>query len=96
MEETSPTDQLQRTAIAAASALANGTAELLRYAREGDCATTHYVFALEPETIEQLADGLKLAIEIEIEAAKRRKDREGSELLGQLAGACARFIEGWS
>lgn len=88
-------------AIAAAHAATEGAAELLRYAREGDCATS---FALEPETLERLADALKMAIEVELPAADRRAtendpfpaDLEGRELLGQLHAGLARFLEGWA
>lgn len=85
--------RLARLAVAAAAAGTTASAELLRYSREGDATVS---FALEPDTIEQLADALKMAIEIELPAIERQGDREGAEMLGQLAGACVRFIEGWA
>lgn len=82
-------------AIAAAQGASAGSAELLRYAREGACSGS---FALEPDTIEGLADSLKLALEIEIDTARRERprDTEGLELLNQLLGACTRFVESWA
>lgn len=85
-------------AVAAAQSAATATAELLRYAREGACATS---FNLEPDTLEQLADALRLAIEIEFPAAQLRAagfdgDVEGKQLMNQLHGALERFLEGWA
>ncbi|WP_066483623.1 MULTISPECIES: hypothetical protein [unclassified Sphingomonas] len=83
------------TALAAASSAANALAELLRFAREGEPPVANGAF--EPDTIEQLADALKLAIDVELPAVLANGiDQEGAEMLAQLSAALARFLEGWA
>lgn len=78
-------------ALAAAGGAAAAAAELIRFAREGQLSDQ---FAVEPETIEQLADALKTLIDVEWPFATRRNDM--MEELGQLSAALSRFIEGWA
>lgn len=81
-------------AIAAAHCAATATEELLRFARHGPLSDH---FAFTDDTIEQLADSLKLAIEIELPRRRAAADdAEGVELLGQLISALTRFLEGWA
>lgn len=79
-------------AIAAAHAAAEVATELLRFAKEGPVSPD---FALEPETIERLTDALKMAIDIDIDGV-RATHPSGAELLGQLHGACSKFLEDWA
>jgi hypothetical protein len=77
-------------AIIAAAQATEATAELLRFAREGGVSDAS---AFDTEVTAKLAEALKLAIDIEGEAAFL-DDEEGA-LRNQLANALSRFIEGW-
>ncbi len=95
-EDGEPRDDTQR-AIAAAEAASGAAAELLRFAREGEIGRN---FAFAENTIEDLADALKLAIAIELPRIARPDrdcgaDPDGKELLGQLDHALWRFLEDW-
>lgn len=79
-------------AIVAAAQASDATAELLRYAREGAYGQRSAFGETEPTP--NLAQALKLAIEIEL-AEDGILDEEERASLGQLAAACARFIDGW-
>ena len=79
-------------ATAAAHAATIASAELLRFARDGEASEN---FALEPETVELLCDALKLAIEIDI-AGVRKTHPPSADLLETLHTACAAFLEGWA
>lgn len=82
------------TAIAAAHCATKAAEELLRYAREGAMSDN---FAFFEDTLEQLADGLKMAIEIELPLRQAAgDDAEGVEMLGQLSHALMLFLEGWA
>lgn len=69
-------------AIAAAAQAADATAELLRFAREGD--GLHGRFETEP--VNQLLDAAKLAMEAEESFDEER---------GQVYAAICRYLEGW-
>ena len=77
---------------AAAHSATIATAELLRFAREGEASAN---FALEPETVEQLCDALKLAIEIDI-AGVRKTHPPSADLLETLHTDCTAFLENWA
>lgn len=75
----------QSLALAAAHQAAEATADLLRFAREGD--GLHQPF--EVDVREKLADALVLAMEIE-------GDETSEDERGQLYSALKRFLEGWA
>jgi len=83
---------LNEAALAAAHAASAATAELLRYAREGDAATN---FAIEPETVQQLCEALKLTIDVDIDGV-RATHPPGAALLDKLHAACTGFLEDWA
>ena len=84
-------------AIAAAHQLSMGAAELLRYATEGDCTYGgEFRFSLEPETLGQIADGLKMAMEVEAPTIAARNDTSGAEANAQMAAALIRFLDEWA
>lgn len=84
-------------ALAAASAAAVATAELLRFTREGEHSPS---FAFEEETLAHLADALRMAGQIEARRLDANAEEFGAapqygEALGQLQGAVERFLEAW-
>jgi hypothetical protein len=87
----------QGKALAASELLANALAEVLRFAREGEMSPA---FAFADDTISFLAEALAIAAELEAPRLTNPErqfeaDADGAEQLGQLIGACRRFIEGW-
>lgn len=80
-------------AIAAAHCASEAAAELLRFAREGALSDA---FAFTDETVAQLADALRLAIGIEQPRRADAGDKDGTEMLGQLAHALMIFTDDWS
>lgn len=81
-------------AIAAAHCAAKATEELLRFARDG-AMSEHFAFF--EDTLEQLADALKLAISIEMPLRRAAGDDDGGvELLGQVDHALMIFLDGWA
>lgn len=83
-----------RVAIAAAEAAATATAELLRFAREGEDSE---LFAFAEETTALLASALQAALRIEhpraCNLAADHVDQTSPEAINQLLGALTRFLE---
>lgn len=83
-----------RVAIAAAEAAAAATAELLRFAREGEESTS---FAFAEETTALLASALQAALRIEYpracNLAAEHDDQASPEAINQMLGALTRFLE---
>lgn len=89
MEANTPRSLALSAAMSATAALG----DLLEFVREGEIAPCR---DWETETIPQLADSLKMAIEAAEGSGNGPADAEGSELLNQLKGALSRFLEGWA
>jgi hypothetical protein len=79
---------LRELAIAGADQASIGASGLLTYVKEGDCSLQS---AFPEDTIEKLADALKIALEIDLQLYT---DQEGEK--GQMLAACVRFLEGWA
>lgn len=83
-----------RVAIAAAEAAASATAELLRFAREGEQSDS---FAFAEETTALLASALQAALRIErpraCTLAAEHGDQSSPEAINQMLDALARFLE---
>lgn len=84
-------------AIAAAEAGAAATAELLRFAREGEQSDS---FAFTEETTAILASALQAALRIEYpracKLAAEHGDQASPEAITQMLGALTRFLEVFS
>jgi len=80
-------------AVAAAHSASEAVPELLRFAREGALSDA---FAFADETVEQLADALRLAIGIEAPRRADAGDRAGADALAELSHALFRFSIDWS
>jgi hypothetical protein len=80
---------LRELAIAGADQASIGASGLLTYVKEGDCSLQS---AFPEETIEKLADALKIALEIDLHLYG--DDPDGMK--GQLLAAHVRFLEGWA
>ncbi len=80
-------------AIVAAGRASEATAELLRFAREGDHRPNR-PFAFETEPVLKLAEALKLTIDIEGTDAPHLDDDERTTLI-ELQATLGRFLEGW-
>lgn len=81
----------RQLALAAAAQASEATAELVRFAREGDNIPPPFG---ETEVVMQLADALKLAIDVE-----HHHDPDSliaDEERNQLYGALTKYIEGWA
>lgn len=78
-------------ALSAALSATAATADLIQFAQDGDPGPCR---SLDEDTIPQLADALKMTIELA--GTPDPSDVEGAELLGQLTGALSRFLEGWA
>ena len=76
---------LRELALASAQSAADATAEMLRFAREGETARGT---AFDDQTLPNLADALATIALIEIEHATLPGDKAA---LNQLAGACRKF-----
>jgi hypothetical protein len=83
-----------RAALIAASQASEAVTELLRFHIEGPAGRMAFG---QVEVLEKLAEALLHAARIEIDTlAADSMDAEYREELGQIASACARFIEGWA
>lgn len=71
--------------LLAAKQASEGLVQLMRAVEHGETA--------EDDTVELLADAVKLAIEAEALAHPQRPARED---VGQLQAALTRFLEGWA
>lgn len=84
----------RRAAIAGAEAAAIATAELLRFAREGEESSC---FAFAEETTALLASALQAALRLEYPRAcalaAEHQDQTSPEAINQLLGAVTRFLE---
>jgi hypothetical protein len=84
----------KRIALAAAEAAASATAELLRFAREGEECPS---FAFAEETTALLASALQAALRIEhpraCTLAAEHGDQTSPEAINQMLGALTRFLE---
>jgi hypothetical protein len=83
-------------AIAGAAEAAEATAELLRFAREGDHSDS---FAFDAEVVVLLAGALRKAIAIELPRAPKLLEispYDTAEALRQVDAAIARFLEDWA
>lgn len=83
---------LTNAPLIAAAQAGEALVELLRYSREG-AAYSSAPFTNEP--VQKLVEAALLAARIEL-AEEQTQAEEERESLGQLAAACARFIEGWA
>ena len=72
-------------ALAAASQATEATAELIRFVHEGPQLRA----AFADDTIEKLADALKLALEVEHQAGASDSERD------QLHAAVCCYLDGW-
>jgi hypothetical protein len=82
---------LEEAALAAASAAAEATAELIRYAREG---AYHSSIPFNDDVVHKLADSLKLALEIDTPSAMLDDGERAA--WANLQTAVATFVEGWA
>ena len=83
-------------AIVAAAQATEATAELLRFAREGEINDRN-AFDAEVDVVAKLAEALKLALEIEDHPrADTYLDADELALLNNLKAATAAFIAGWN
>lgn len=82
-----------RAALIAAQQATEATAELLRFHTEGPQADNAFG---DVDVTQKLAEALLHAARIEQDLAGAHElDAEYRSELGQIAAACARFIEGW-
>lgn len=83
-----------RVALAAAEAAASATAELLRFAREGEQSDS---FAFAEETTALLASALQASLRLEYpracKLAAEHGDQTSPEAINQMLGALTRFLE---
>lgn len=86
--------EARQVALASASQATEAVAELIRFAREG--AQTRRPPFGDVEVVEQLADALKMAIEVEhAELADDLSHPDDAEMRNQLLAALSRFLDGW-
>ncbi|BCA60213.1 hypothetical protein [Sphingomonas sp. HMP6] len=83
---------VEAAAILAASQATEATAELLRFAREGQYST-RIPFAENVTGL--LAEALKLALEIDTPGDEALIEAEDRALFANLKTSLAAFIEGW-
>ena len=81
-------DTVKSIALAAASQASEALAALVSVAREGP---HRHDRAFDGDTVEQLLDAAKMAIEVEIAAG-----HEIDEERNQVFGALIKYLEGWA
>jgi hypothetical protein len=79
-------EEVRRRALAAAAQATDAAAELIRFVQEGPRGAST---AFDAETVEQLCDAAKMAIEVAREVDRPDEERD------QVHAALYKFLEGW-